>query len=90
MPRELDTSKLQKFTPKNPKSTAEKPRAKAPEPTPEAWPSREAPQEGQFTIRAPLDEITRFRNICKDDRRTYADMLRILMDSFEKGEGGTS
>ena len=97
MPRELDISKLQKFSPRKPKAAAEKPpqpkkvQAKAPEPAqPDAWPSREAPKEGQFTIRAPLDEITRFRNICKDDRRTYADMLRILMDSFEKGEGGAS
>lgn len=94
MPRELDTSRLEKFAPKPRRETAEKPEeprkpTKAPDPAPEQpWPSREAPQEGQFTIRAPLDEIARFRKICKDDRRTYADMLRILMDSFEKGEGG--
>lgn len=90
MPRELDTSRLEKFAPKPRRVTAEKPKepkkpTKAPE---QPWPSREVPQEGQFTIRAPLDEIARFRKICKDDRRTYADMLRILMDSFEKGEGG--
>lgn len=91
MPRELDTSRLSQFTPKPRKSTPapeEKPkeprkRAKTPEPAPEPWPSREPPQEGQFTIRAPLDEIARFRKICKDDRRTYADMLRILMDLYE-------
>ena len=92
MPRELDTSKLQRFAPKPRKrapALAEKPqeprkRAKAPDPIPESWPSREAPQEGQFTIRAPLDTIARFRKLCKDDRRTYADMLDILMNEFEK------
>lgn len=92
MPRELDTSKLRSFAPKprkRAKAPAEKPqeprkRNKAPEPAPPPWPSRETPQEGQFTIRAPLDTITRFRKLCKDDRRTYADMLGILMNEFEK------
>ncbi len=93
MPRELDTSRLQRFAPMPRRAALDAPQepgrsAKAPEPAPDLWPSREAPQEGQFTIRARLDEIARFRKLCKDDRRTYADMLGILMDSFEKGEGG--
>jgi hypothetical protein len=38
------------------------------------------PVEGQLNIRAPVEVIERFRHLCKEDRRTYADMLRILMD----------
>jgi hypothetical protein len=26
--------------------------------------------------------IERFRMLCRDDRRTYADMLTILMDAY--------
>lgn len=95
MPRELDTSKLKQFKPKPRKSVLasnEKPshslkHAKVPmePPEPGAWPSREVSKEGQFTIRAPQDTIERFRKMCKDDRRTYADMLEILMDCFEEG-----
>lgn len=47
------------------------------------WPSREPIRDGQMSIKAPLDIIDRFKRICKDDRRTYADMLRILMDLYE-------
>jgi hypothetical protein len=49
----------------------------------ERWPSREPIKDGQISIKAPLDVIERFKHICKDDRRTYADMLGILMDSYE-------
>jgi len=95
MPRELDTSKLQQFTPRNSRSDIETPQKpikmqmdvvgqqNANPPEPEAWPSRESPKEGQFTIRAPLVTINRFRQMCKDDRRTYANMLGILMDTFD-------
>ena len=38
------------------------------------------PVEGQLNIRAPLEIIDRFRRLCGEDRRTYAEMLRILMD----------
>lgn len=48
------------------------------------WPSREPVRDGQISIKAPLDVIARFRKLCKDDRRTYADMLSILMNAFEK------
>ena len=98
MPRELDTSKLQNFSPKPRRAVpavtevpGETGRAVATpnhhveSPVPQAWPSRETPQEGQFTIRASLNTITRFRQMCKDDRRTYGGMLEILMDSFEGG-----
>lgn len=46
----------------------------------ERWPSREPVRDGQISIKAPLDVIERFKRICKEDRRTYADMLTILMD----------
>ena len=85
MPRELDTSRLQQFHPRQRREVTGKPvNSAASEPNPDQWPSRETPKEGQFTIRAPLATIARFRRMCKDDRRTYADMLWILMDGFEK------
>ena len=49
----------------------------------ERWPSREPLRDGQISIKASLDVLDRFKRICKDDRRTYADMLRILMDLYE-------
>jgi hypothetical protein len=49
------------------------------------WPSREPVADGQISIKGPLSTIRRFKAMCKDDRRTYADMLGILMDAFEKG-----
>ena len=52
--------------------------------TPVRWPSREPVRDGQVSIKAPLDVIERFRAMCRDDRRTYADMLGILMDRFEE------
>jgi len=95
MPRELDTSRLQQFKPKprkavlepNEKLSYSPKHAKEPEePTElEAWPSREVSKEGQFTIRAPQNTIARFRKMCKEDRRTYADMLEILMNFFDEG-----
>lgn len=48
------------------------------------WPSREPVMDGQISIKAPLDILDRFKKICKDDRRTYADMLSILMDGYER------
>ncbi|TRD15432.1 ribbon-helix-helix protein [Palleronia caenipelagi] len=78
MPRSLDLNRLKQF---------EAPRAEpavAPvDPGPERWPSREPVRDGQISIKAPLDVIERFRKLCKDDRRTYADMLSILMDAYE-------
>lgn len=49
----------------------------------ERWPSREAVRDGQVSIKAPLRVIDRFKRLCKNDRRTYADMLGILMDIYE-------
>ena len=52
--------------------------------TSERWLSREPVRDGQISIKAPLDVIERFRRLCKDDRRTYADMMSILMDAYEQ------
>ena len=69
------------------------PRARR-EPAADGWPSREpevpkagAPVEepqGQITMRGRSRVIERFRALCKDDRRTYIDMLEILMDRHEE------
>lgn len=78
MPRSLDLNRLKQF---------EAPRSEPPvvpaETVSERWPSREPVRDGQISIKAPLDVIDRFRKLCKDDRRTYADMLSILMDAYE-------
>ncbi|MGR3592017.1 MAG: hypothetical protein ACU0B9_12310 [Limimaricola soesokkakensis] len=57
-----------------------------PSPQPTRWPSRQEVRDGQISIKAPLDTIERFKLLCKSDRRTYADMLDILMGHFE-GQG---
>ena len=80
MPRSLDMARLSAFT-----VPEEQP---VPQPMPAAapqvrWPSREPVRDGQISIKAPVEVIDRFRTLCKDDRRTYADMLGILMDRFE-------
>lgn len=86
MPRSLDLDRLKQF-----EAAPEPRREPEPEPepkravaaTPERWPSREPVRDGQISIKAPLDVIARFRTLCRDDRRTYADMLSILMDGYE-------
>ena len=90
MPRELDVSKLAQFEPREPRKSpevAQEPRQPAAEPQTNPWPSREPMVDGQISVKAPTRTIDRFKKMCKDDRRTYADMLRILMDDFEKDEG---
>ena len=94
MPRSLDLDRLRRFEAERPGSVA--PSAAAPvsvspsEPLYNTetgrWPSREPVADGQISIKAPLEVIARFRRLCRDDRRTYADMLAILMDSHE-GQG---
>ena len=86
MPRSLDLERLRRFEPVEraqgasavPESTEDPPR--------ERWPSREALRDGQISIKAPLETLVRFRRLCRDDRRTYADMLEILMEAFEQGQ----
>jgi len=85
MPKPLNTDRLQKFEPSNPKiSSRETPsHASSIADQTSRWPSREPIRDGQISIKAPLDVISRFKHICKSDRRTYADMLNILMDLYE-------
>jgi hypothetical protein len=86
MPKPLDLGRLQKFEPSGP--TTERGQADlhtAPiNDRTERWPSREPVADGQISIKGPLGTIRRFKTICKEDRRTYADMLSILMDEFER------
>lgn len=60
--------------------------------TPDAggWSRREAPQESQFTIRARIDTIERFKKMCRPPgggRFTYGEMLERLMDAAENKNG---
>ena len=84
MPKPLDIDRLRQF--ENPRSAASTieaaPLERAGAPV-ERWPSREPGRDRQHSITAPRDVIDRFKRICKDDRRTYADMLGILMDLYE-------
>ena len=94
MPRSLDLDRLKQFETQSmtgqgarttPASleTARQPHAPASVVSDSArWPSREPVRDGQISIKAPIEVIERFRVLCRDDRRTYADMLTILMDAF--------
>lgn len=50
--------------------------------------AREPVADGQISIKGPLTTIRRFKAMCKEDRRIYADMLNILMDHYEQGRRG--
>jgi hypothetical protein len=87
MPKSLDLDRLRRFEPVTPtgKDSRDAP-APPREPVDTAdqrWPSREPVLDGQISIKGPLATIRRFKALCKSDRRTYADMLTILMDNFE-------
>lgn len=83
MPRSLDLDRLKQF--EAPQDVQQDERTSAqPSSTSDRWPSRDPVRDGQISIKAPLDVIERFRRICKDDRRTYADMLSILVDDYER------
>ncbi len=49
------------------------------------FPSREASEDGQLNMKGRMAVLDRFKAMCKDDRRSYVDMLEILMDRFEEG-----
>jgi hypothetical protein len=86
MPKPLDLGRLQKFEPSGPapeRRETDVDTGRVSDRT-DRWPSREPVADGQISIKGPLSTIRRFKTMCKDDRRTYADMLSILMDEFEK------
>lgn len=86
MPKPLDLERLQKFEPSRtaPETRLADVDAVAASDITDRWPSREPISDGQISIKGPLSTIRRFKTICKEDRRTYADMLEILMNAFEK------
>lgn len=83
MPRPLDLDRLKHFGPASQAREEPQTQAEGAEGLAPRWPSREPVRDGQISIKAPLDVISRFKKICKEDRRTYADMLQILMDGYE-------
>lgn len=84
MPRSLDLDRLKHFEPaRQAGEEAAQAQAEGAEDLAPRWPSREPVRDGQISIKAPLDVIARFKKICKEDRRTYADMLQILMDGYD-------
>lgn len=82
MPKPLDFDRLKQFEAQPAAKVQSEPVVDRVGGTATRWPSRE-PVDGQISIKAPLDVLERFKRICKDDRRTYADMLGILMDRYE-------
>lgn len=83
MPKPLDLDRLKQFEARPGVKAKSEPVFDRAGGATERWPSREPLKDGQISIKAPLDVLERFKRICKDDRRTYADMLGILMDSYE-------
>tara|TARA_Y100001951_G_scaffold98413_1_gene99192 strand:+ start:1730 stop:1984 length:255 start_codon:yes stop_codon:yes gene_type:complete len=83
VPKPLDFNRLKQFEVRSEAELGPKQAVKA-EDVQTRWPSREPVMDGQISIKAPIDSLARFKQLCKDDRRTYADMLRILMDRYEE------
>ena len=54
----------------------------APQQETEPWPSREAPRSTQISVRMQSDPLRRLRKLCKEERRTYGDMIEIMMDEY--------
>lgn len=54
------------------------------------WPSREARSEPpaqenwQISVRGPRHILQRFKQMAEEDRRSYHDMLEILMNTFDQ------
>ena len=71
-----------------PRSETKQPlnKRQAPQPEPTRWRSREPVVDGQISIKAPLNILERFKYLCASDRRTYAAMLEILMDSYDTSQ----
>ena len=86
MPKPLNAERIKQFESRPATRTVDPSAADRAGEVNARWPSREPIRDGQMSIKAPLDAINRFKRICKDDRRTYADMLSILMDLYELKE----
>lgn len=86
MPKSLDLNKLKRFEPIAQPSehvVSSDLRSNLVDDPAERWPSREPMADSQISIKGSLSTIRRFKALCKNDRRTYADMLNILMDRLE-------
>lgn len=87
----LEIGALDDFAPRKsePATRPKTQKAAAPEPAApaqDAWQRREASPESQFTIRARIDTIERFKRMCRPaagGRFTYGEMLERLMDRAE-------
>ena len=82
--KSLDIESLSDFQPRGLQTSQEI--EERPENPGTGWSRREAPQEGQFTIRAKLETIDRFKQLCRPSgggRFTYGEMLERLMDKAE-------
>lgn len=49
-----------------------------------SFPSRESSEDGQLNMKGRKVVLNRFKAMCKEDRRSYVDMLEILMNRFEE------
>jgi hypothetical protein len=84
MPKPLDFDRLKQFEQPPSSKAVSEPVVDTAGAYTTRWPSREPVSDSQISIKAPLVSLDRFKRICKEDRRTYADMLGILMDLYEK------
>lgn len=51
------------------------------------WPRRNPQEVVQMSLRMPVETYDRFRALCKRERRTNGDMLRILMEGHLSRDG---
>lgn len=55
---------------------------------PKKWARRDANAVVQMSLRMPTETYERFRYLCKTERRTNGDMLRVLMEGhLERSQG---
>lgn len=48
------------------------------------WDSRDVVPDVQLNLRAPRQVAHEFKQLCKRERRTYGDMLRVMMECFDR------
>ena len=53
-----------------------------------SWPERSVPMAKtevvQISVRAPVETIDRLKRLCSDERYSYGDMLKRLLDAYER------